>query len=168
MTYTDLITAAGRKIEAAAYHAEQLRQLLDSGQPASDAPPVPVQAHFEGVVVSLIAAVDQVAQAVNSGRQLGLRQSDLVQKAFELLSAELPAVREWFHDAIGRDLRRIRTRIIHYSYVKSPAPNAARWSVEPAGGDYNGPRELVSYAKAAVQNGRRLEALLPGISSALN
>jgi hypothetical protein len=35
-------------------------------------------------------------------------------------------------------------------------------------GDYNGPRELVSYAKAAVQYGRRLEALLPGISSALN
>lgn len=76
----DLLVAAGRKVKAAAYHAERLRQLLDSGQASSDSPPVPVQAHFEGVIVSLIAAVDQVAQAVNSARQLGLRQTDLVQK----------------------------------------------------------------------------------------
>jgi hypothetical protein len=168
MAYEDLINAAGRKIDAAAYHAEQLRQLLDSGEPASESPPVPVQAHFEGVVVSLIAAIDQLAQAINSGWELGLKQSEIVQRAFDVAGEQLPALREWFQDAIGRDLRRIRTRIIHYSYVKSPTSKAARWSVESAGTDYSGSRELSAYAKAAVEYGRRLGALLPVISSALD
>src|SRR5262249_26496647 len=158
---------ARRKIEAVSYHAHQLRQLLDSGQPVSDSPPVPVQAHFEGVVVNLIAAVDQVAQAVNSAHRLRLSQSELVRTEFGLLGEELAEVHQWCQDPIGRDLRRIRTRIIHYSYVKSLTPQAARWSVESVGKDYCGSRELSAYAEAAVDYGRRLDALLTRISSAL-
>jgi hypothetical protein len=36
-------------------------------------PPIPVQASFEGVVISIEAAVDQVAEAVVSASRLGTK-----------------------------------------------------------------------------------------------
>ena len=50
-------------------------------------------------------------------------------------------------------------RMVHYSYAKSP--QGPCWVVEAAGTDYPGSRELVAYAKSAVEYGKHLQSLLP-------
>lgn len=76
--WIDYIDAAHRKIRIAEFHLGQLNALLNLGQdPFSERPQIPVQAHFEGVVVATGAAIDQVAQAANSAWKLGLKPSDL-------------------------------------------------------------------------------------------
>jgi len=156
------IEAARRKIEVGSYHVDCLRESLNTGGiPRGSAPPVPIQAHFEGVIVSVIAAVDQVAQAVNSRLQLGLRPNKLFEGAFGRLSAIYPDIRSWVDNPIGPDVRRIRTRIVHYSYRKTP--HGLRWVVESAQTKYNGSRELLDYARSALEFGKRLLAMLPQI-----
>jgi hypothetical protein len=55
--------AARRKIHVATYHVDCLREALNAENflRRRSVPPIPIQAHFEGVVVSVIAAIDQVA-----------------------------------------------------------------------------------------------------------
>jgi hypothetical protein len=52
----------------AAFHVEALQEALDHDQnPSTLDPDLPIQAHFEGVMYSLIAAADQVAAAIDLG-----------------------------------------------------------------------------------------------------
>lgn len=157
--------AARRKISIAEYHSDRLAELGSIADPVHEMPPIPVQAHFEGVVISLMAAVDQVAQAVNSALKLGLDTSDLVAAAFKEVTQKVPAVARWYENPLGRDLRRLRTRMIHYSYQKSPG--ALRWHVEDANPAYEGSRELLAYTVEAVKYGRDLAALLDRIEDQL-
>lgn len=46
------LAAARRKIEIAAFHLDQLSTALAMAEPTGPLPSIPVQAHFEGVVVS--------------------------------------------------------------------------------------------------------------------
>lgn len=133
----------------------------DSTVSSGSAPAINVQAHFVGVVVSVMAAVDQVAQAVNSAWQLHLDSSNLVEKAFTTLAGRMPAIDNWFKEQIGRDLRRIRVRMVHYAYAKTPQGSC--WVVESAGTEFSGSRELVAYAESAVEYGECLRRLLPHI-----
>ena len=158
----DLIYAAGRQVQIADFHLGELDRVLQTANP-SRRPPVPVQAHFEGVVVSAMAAVDKVAQTVNSALNLGLSPSKLVQGAFDQLRVVVPDVGSWFDQPLGRDLRRIRTRMVHYSYSKG---NEAPWIIESAGTDYDGSRFLNDYAGAAVKYLWELEKFLPEIAKA--
>lgn len=160
----EFFEAAGRKVGIAAYHESVLREVV---QPVSDletAPPIRVQAHFEGVVVSAVAAIDQIAQDANAQLRLGLAPEGLVRGVFEVLGKTLPSVRARYEKPLGRDLRRIRTRIVHYTYTKSPT-DSPRWSVESAGTGYEGSRELVAYAQAAVRYAEELRSLLPAIEA---
>lgn len=157
------IDAAKRKVAIADFHADRLEHVLDKTESDKGLlPPIPVQAHFEGVIVSVMAAVDQVAQAVNSGLGLCLDQGELVSQSFSKLGAVMPELKSWFEDPLGLDLRRIRVRIIHYSYSKTRRGIA--WQVESAGTEYSESRWLLDYAKAAVKYGRQLETLLSRIS----
>ncbi len=67
----DYVEAACRKVRIAKYHLETLRKrVADSehrGEPLVPAP-IPVQAHFEGVLFSFIAACDEVAETLNRVR----------------------------------------------------------------------------------------------------
>ena len=59
--WTSYIEAARRKIAVADYHAERLRVELESaGYPGPGMPPIGVQACFEGVIIAVMAAIDQV------------------------------------------------------------------------------------------------------------
>lgn len=106
-----LLQAAERKVRIAAFHRSQLEKYL-RGEPRSKDVPIPIQAHFEGVVVSVMAAVDQVAQAVNSALCLRATPGELVEKTFSMIG-DVPGVGEWYQEQIGRDLRSIRTKIVH-------------------------------------------------------
>jgi hypothetical protein len=100
-------------------------------------------------------------QAVNSAWQLHLNSSNLVQKAFTTLAEHLPEISDWFSEQIGRDLRRLRVRMVHYAYTKMP--QGPRWIVESAGTGFSGSRELVAYASSAIEYGERLRRLLSRI-----
>ena len=156
------LDAARRKIAVASYHVDCLGKALKvRGITSRSAPPIPIQAHFEGVIVSVIAAVDQVAQAANSGFQLHLSPARLFQGAFSRLSKVCAEIQTWMANPIGPDLRRIRTRIVHYSYKKTL--HESFWVVESADSAYKGSRELLSYATSAVEFGKRLIEMLPQI-----
>jgi hypothetical protein len=157
--WREYLDAARRKAEVAAYFSERLIDAHRDVKETSNPPPIPIQAFFEGVVVSSMAAVDQVGQAVNKALGLKLRPETLVNKAFTRAGMELPNIKKWFDDPLGVDLRRIRTRIVHYCYMKSPNPGKARWQVEMAGTPYEGSRELVNYSKAAAAYTAQLKEL---------
>jgi hypothetical protein len=119
--------AAHRKRAIAEYYLSRLAEILTPPDGLARQPPIPVQAYFEGVIVSAMAAVDQVAQGINSALGLRLNPNTLVNGAFTKLTSFLPALQEWYENPLGIDLRRIRTRIIHYSYSKSPDLVCLRW-----------------------------------------
>lgn len=162
------LLAARRKCEVSEYFAQRLAAVLRDVEHHSDLPPIPIQAYFEGVVISVMAAVDQVAQAANNALRLRLSPDRLVRQAFEQLGALVPEVAPWFADSLGLDLRRIRTRIIHYSYVKSPDAKGPRWQVESAGTPYSGSRELLAYTTVAAEYATRLRDLIDAIERALS
>jgi hypothetical protein len=168
------LDAASRKDLIACYHLEKLRRLLHPvlRPNASGSPPIDVQAHFEGIVISVMAAVDQVAQAINSKLCLGARPDDLFEKAYGKLAPVIPQLQDWRERLIGRDLRRIRARIVHYSYGKLPLGAEGPpegWKIEDAGVGYEGARrrELESYGEAAVRHADELIDLIPAIDAEL-
>lgn len=161
--WSEYLVAAQRKVSVAEFHLSRLRDVLTTQ--TSPEVPIEVQAHFEGAVVSVVAAVDQVAQAANAAFSLSAGSGDLFDKAFGVLRERLADVDAWCQEPIGRDLRSIRVRIIHYSYSK--AAHEMGWVVEPGRSEYRGARDLVAYATSAVDYGKRLVGLLPSIESQL-
>lgn len=154
--WTDYIDAAHRKIDIAAFHCEQLKAILAQRRgDASERPDIPVQAFFEGVIMAMISAVDQVAQAANSALALHANIGNLFDIASPEIEARVPCFKVWREQPIGRDLRRLRARIVHYSYIKSPCADR-NWQVEATSSLYQGPRDLPSYAEAAVEYAREL------------
>ena len=169
-TYFD---AARRKDLIAKYHLEELsRRLADALEPKPNdfRPAIPIQAHFEGIVISVMAAVDQVAQAINEECDLKASPSDLFDKAYGNVALEIPRLKDWCEKLIGRDLRRIRTRVLRYQYTKLPLSEGQGdpegWQVEDAGVGY-GPRQLIAYGKAAVLHADELIDLIPAVQSAI-
>jgi hypothetical protein len=164
--WEEYLTAARRKVEIATYHAKRLKAELDARDgPTDGMPSIPIQAHFEGVVVSVMAAVDQVAQAVNSALGLKLRPEELAEKAFSRIGREVPEMSKWYDDPIGRDLRRSRTKIVHYHYAKTPY--GLSWTMQSVGRDYGGSRTLLDYATSAVDYGLSLCNLLHDVRAVL-
>jgi hypothetical protein len=166
--WRDYIDAARRKISIASFHADQLDRALSQTYPgANGRPPIVVQAFFEGVVIAVIAAIDQVAQATNSALRLGLLPGNLFERAFQEIEALVPEFKAWRENPIGVDLRRVRTRMMHYSYMKSPSGQPS-WKVESANDNYRGSRELSHYAKAAVEYADELRILSGKLENALS
>jgi len=154
--WVDYIDAAHRKIAIVSFHRGQLKAVLAEYGGSFDAlPTIPIQAHFEGTIVATVSAIDQVAQAVNSALGLGLGSDRLFEGASAEIETMIPRFREWREQPIGLDLRRLRVRMVHYSYDKSPN-GELQWVVEPANEGYAGPRDLASYADAAVAYGGEL------------
>jgi hypothetical protein len=158
--WTDYIDAAYRKIDIAAFHCEQLKITLGQySGPFGSRPTIPIQAYFEGTIVATVSAVDQVAQAANSALNLHLESGNLFEGASREIESRIPSFRAWREQPIGIDLRRLRTRIVHYSYIKS-SNGDQKWLVETANENYTGARDLSSYAEATVAYGRKLALII--------
>jgi hypothetical protein len=157
------LEAAERKLDIANYHVARLAQELAMGNdPGRTLPPIPVQAHFEGVVVSIMAAVDQVSEAVNSGLGLGLSEGERRQGAGKAIAPVVLEVADWYRHPLQQELRDIRVLMVHYAYKKMP--ERGRWVIESTGSNkYGGSRELATYAKDAVQYAERLRDSIPKI-----
>ena len=72
------------------------------------------------------------------------------------LSKGIPHVAEWFNEPIGIDLRRLRTRMMHYAYTKTCG--SPGWVVEPTKSAFTGSRELNDYSASAADYATRLSA----------
>jgi hypothetical protein len=167
--WTAYIDAAHRKIAIAEFHCEQLHTALrDDHVDHGYRPSISVQAFFEGVITAVISAADQVAQTANSALKLGSGRGDgnLFDVASPEIEARVPRFKEWREQPIGVDLRRLRARMVHYSYKKSPAADL-NWHVETTGSDYTGARDLYSYASAAVSYARELGGLADQLQESL-
>lgn len=164
--YKGCLHAASRKIGIAEFHLKHLRiELAATAVQNENPPPIPIQAYFEGVVSSVISAIDQVAQAANYVFSLHLSNGSLVEKSFAALITEIPGLQTWYSNSFGTDLRRIRTRMVHYSYKKMPLKLV--WTVESADSKYTGPRDLETYADKALKYGLELTANLSTIEQKL-
>ena len=166
--WTNYVDAAHRKIDIAAFHCEQLKTVLGQGcSTFTDRPNIPTQAFFEGTVVATVSAIDQVAQAVNSALNLGLAPGNLFAGASPEIESRVPAFKDWKIQPIGIDLRRLRTRMVHYSYIKS-SNGDLEWQVETGSPNYTGARDLSAYAEAAVAYGRELGIIADNLMKSLN
>ena len=167
--WQSLLFAVERKLKIAEYHLDQLKQELSSPElVGSDVPPIPVQAHLEGVLIALASAENQLVKGVVIA--LGIKQSDedVHSKAMRELERLVPNVREWSIQEIVRDIRFMRNRVIHCHYVKDPSAHGHRWRIESANTRYGASRELLAYTSAAVEHGQRLLGLLPSIKQVLS
>jgi hypothetical protein len=128
--WQQILEAAGRKVAIARLHLDSLQNALrETNETLLDAPPIPVQAYFKGVVISIIAAIDQVDAAVKSTLPQPHELED--QNASPFYRLGIPDVAAWYDAFFGRDLRRIRVRMVHYIYAKTSL--GPGWAVESAG-----------------------------------
>ena len=165
--WPDYIDAAHRKIDIAAFHCNQLKAALaQSRDNGSSRPDIKIQAFFEGVITAAISAADQVAQAANSALKLRAGNGRLFDVAAPEIEARVPCFREWRERPIGRDLRKLRVRIVHYSYVKSPTVDR-NWQVEATNSNYQGSRSLLDYAEATVAYARELGKIADTLADSL-
>jgi len=160
----DFLNAAGRKVKISKYHLEELQKHLVRDAHGSCVP-VPVQAHFEGVIFSVIAADDQIAAAIR--RMLGGRAGGETanKEQFQKLVVEVPELGAWQENAIYNDLRKVRDRAAHLSYVKGW--ERERLMVQEVGSGYRGCREIQHYSNAAVRHAEQLIELIPKVKSEL-
>lgn len=165
--WKEYIDAAHRKINIAKFHCEQLNIALQQENRLDERPSIPIQAYFEGVVVAMVAAIDQVAQAANSALQLHLLPGNLFNGAASEIERYVPEFKTWREQPIGRDLRRLRTRIVHYSYDKS-SNGRLSWLVETTSSNYTGTRDLSGYAMAVVAYAHELDDLAQKIEHSLS
>lgn len=169
--WQEYLFAANRKIAIAHYHLNQLRQELDAGSTeplfAGQLAPIPVQAHFEGVLYAFIAACDQVAEGINLGLGLGWGRS-YFDRAIRMVptAAVRESLRHWNDAAITADVRAVRKLCTHHHYDKTPTGNG--WIVDVANVNaYAGSRELVMYCTATVEHLNLLGPLIDEIGQLL-
>jgi hypothetical protein len=162
--WADYLKAANRKIEIAGYHLQRLLPLLDAspGEDENGFPPLCVQAHFEGVLFSILAAANQVEEAIKRARKLNEKCRRCTIRAVSISRLE-----DWFFCPLVDDLRWVRNRATHAYYDKTR--NGGRWFVQRRRGKapYEGSREIGDYCRSAVDQGRQLVALMPEVQSVL-
>jgi hypothetical protein len=159
----DYLSAACRKIEIAQYHLNKLRE-LSPGVPTLVVP-IPVQAHFEGILIAFIAASDQVAEAIAQGLHLGNVQNlGEALKRSKRTGSPWDDLRRWNDAVISLDVRAIRRLAVHHHYIK------AHGILEAAPGrpDYGGSRELIPYGEAVSAHLDALKTLLESLSDSVH
>ena len=130
-------------------------------------PPIPIQAHFEGVVFSVRAAVEQITKAIKLVRKTDFNKT-LRKFASATTNMRLKELAKWFNDPLFEDLRTIRNSFTHASYDKTRAESGTEWKVEkPAKSKYGGCRELRQYCQAAVAQAEERVALIQDIEAEL-
>jgi hypothetical protein len=179
-----LLAAARRKIEIAAFHHESLERLECLTEPAAEWPraTVPAQATFEGILIAFDAAVDQVTAALRywprvswaDGQPPGTLDEAL--DLHETRRSNAPGIgglRVWSDDPIVDDVRRVRNLVVHSAYSKSGrfSGGAIGLIVQPvAGSRLEGDaadRRVEVYARRAVDHLRRLRSVIDDLGSAM-
>jgi hypothetical protein len=165
--WREYLQAARRKLGVARYHLEQLGEVL-RGDPRPRVTPA-IQAHFEGVMTSLIAAGNQVSEGLKGAFELAIEEATLA-KVLPRVPSDYRwrrTLEAWRTAPIARDLRQIRNLAMHHHYGKSPTGPRLEVQEPPTGRPYGGPRDLIGYCTAALTHGEALEPILVEIEHSL-
>jgi hypothetical protein len=137
----ELAFAVRRQFAIGAFHLDALREIAGSSTGADI--PVPLQAHFEGILYSVDAARDKVDRLVGVLGDVAGRGK----------------FAKWTGGSLVDDARRLRNQAAHYFYSKQ---GGTMFVVEkPHGSTYSGPRELIEYSSALVDQVQLLGKILP-------
>lgn len=145
----EYLTAARRKVQIAEYHLKCLRSALTASKRLNELS-VPVQAHFEGVLYSVIAVSKQVDQATEH-------------RSMKIFRRKLEA---WQQEPIFEDVRLVRNMATHEYYRKTPT--GPTLEVQEPRTPYGGPRALDVYSEAACDHLHRLLPLLDEMENVLS
>lgn len=160
--FTEYLEAAGRKVEIASYHLDMLKKVMVPPYGSTSVPPIPVQAHFEGVVIAANAAVGQVQKGIDSVHKKSVPKNKKCLGAFWKVSHRVPEIERWCLEPIGRDLQCLRNKMVHLSYKKTQT-GLLEWIVETVKSNYEGSRELVTYCTRVIKHMKELQGLIPSI-----
>ncbi len=163
--------AARRKIDIARYHFSELCDHCGRALAQEELPPIPVQAHFEGVVVCVVAAEEKIKEALRSAYGVSRDDERECKRLYSAFARKLPAMAEWYSNALVADIRDVRNLAVHKHYEKNPVTEGGPppvWEVDkPEKTNYRGPRELRKYGQDAVDIGAALIGLIPQIEELL-
>jgi len=133
--------------------------------------PIPIQAHFEGVVVSVVAAEEKVKEALRTAYGVSRDDERECKRLYSEFAAKVPALAAWYANPLVGDIRDVRNLAIHQYYEKKRItggrPVPGREVDGPATTSYTGPRELREYSRAALATGTTLFDLIPEIEKVL-
>ncbi|MGO9603526.1 MAG: hypothetical protein ACLQAT_09040 [Candidatus Binataceae bacterium] len=165
-SWQQYLSAARRKVEVAVYHLERLRGFLntDPGPDQWGQSPIEVQAHFEGILFSVVAAEEQAKEAISRGYDVSAKKERA--KAYQKVLSAIPRLSDWWKNPLGKDIRCVRNLLTHHYYKKIPANEC--WVVQKVNSRYRGGRELREYCEATVNYGKELIDLIPDISIELD
>ena len=114
------LDAARRKGEIAKYHLDELEQLADYPRPDGfpPMPSIPVQAHFEGVLISVIGTEEKLKEATKM--RYGASTEKESEKVYHQLATAVHGLIDWFRNPLGEDIRCVRNLAVHAHYDKVP------------------------------------------------
>ena len=141
------LVAASRQIEISRFHYHELEKILPSAKPDErDMPPIPVQAFFEGTVISAFAAIDKLLGAIARHYSVPREFEQLANiESFAPGSKNLQDKENFY-----RDLKKSRNEAVHESLTKTH--EGLVWMVKkPNRTGYTGARDILRYSKAAVE-----------------
>lgn len=160
--------AARRKVAMARFHRDELKDRIAGDFLIGERPPVEVQAHFEGVLFSAVAAADQLAEGINLAFELELSQPTIFESLDAMPRGWRPRKRlfKWVRDPIAGDYRAVRRLVTHHWSNKTPRGPVIEIQ-RPLSGRYPGPRDLGSYCDAVLDHLEVLEELLVDLEAEL-
>ncbi|MBA3687602.1 MAG: gamma-glutamylcyclotransferase [Chloroflexi bacterium] len=153
----EMLNAACRKVEIAHYHFDQLRRWMAATPPeALREVPIPIQAHFEGILAAGYSALDEVA---------GFHGKRDAKRLFEMDPADEPfpaALRAWYDQPLIRHAGKLRNAATHRFYGKLPAGGEAVEGLRIPDLGFGGqvPSELMIYAAALLEQWDSLAAVV--------
>lgn len=156
-TPEEMLNAACRKVEIAHYHFDQLRRWMAGTPPqALREVPIPIQAHFEGILAAGYSALDEVA---------GFHGKYDAKQLFRMDPAGEPfpaALRAWYDQPLVRHAGQLRNAATHRFYGKLPAGGEAAEGLRIPELGFGGqvPAELMIYAEALLEQWDSLAALI--------
>lgn len=170
-TWQELLDAAIHKLDIAELRHDRLDRQLDSYVQLTPDVPAEVQDPFEGLLTVVVAAKEQLTDALLVAHDRPITSRDRGRDVNDVLqshSTELrEAVKDWISHPIVDDMIDIRNLATHSSYEKQLRDR--RWHVQDprsAARRYE-PRDLKSYAQAVHQHGRRLRDIIRRLSDEL-
>lgn len=161
MSCNEFVNAAERKVAIIDYHLICLHEAI-AREPDTDPVPIPVQAHFEGILGSFAAGADQISAGLHAVTDVGDDRVGLgaLLVEYEPKSGPLVALQTLWRSPERRDISEVRRRATHYYYDKYRAGESYR--VDVYTDDPIDERDLVSYARIV----RGLASEITGIGAA--
>ena len=121
MSCDEFVNAAHRKMRILEYHLDCLENAIE-GEPNVDPVPIPVQAHFEGVLGSFAACADQIAAGLQVVTGRSKERAGLGEVLVDLAPENGPlfVLQQFWRSSERKDINEVRRLATHYHYDKFP------------------------------------------------